>query len=69
MKLEIVRDEVNRVRAKILSYFGHVHGSHETCAHTKYPALVLCGDFDFPKIDWSNNNTVLTNVNSCSAFS
>ena len=28
--------------------------------------FVLCGDFNFPRINWFNNTNVLTNVNSCS---
>lgn len=30
--------------------------------------FVLCGDFNFPKINWSNNYNVLTNANSCSGI-
>jgi len=28
--------------------------------------FVICGDFNFPKITWSNDHNILTNVNSCS---
>ena len=30
--------------------------------------FILCGDFNFPKITWSNDYNVLTNVNSCSGI-
>ena len=30
--------------------------------------FVLCGDFNFPKITWSNDHNILTNVNSCSGI-
>ena len=28
--------------------------------------FVICGDFNFPKISWSKDHNILTNVNSCS---
>ena len=30
--------------------------------------FVLCGDFNFPKINWSSSSNVLTNLNSCSGI-
>ena len=41
------------------------------CINSLYPinsTIVLCGDFNFPRINWFNSNTVLTNVNSCSGI-
>lgn len=39
------------------------------CIESLYPinsTIVLCGDFNFPRINWSSNNNVFTNANSCS---
>lgn len=39
------------------------------CIESLYPlnsTVVLCGDFNFPRINWSNNNNVLTNEHTCS---
>ena len=41
------------------------------CIESLYPinsTIVLCGDFNFPRINWSSNNNVFTNPDSCSGI-
>lgn len=41
------------------------------CIESIYPAnstFVLCGDLNFPKINWSNNNHVLSDSTTCSGI-